>query len=92
MTLLAKALIRNWWDPHVALAHARVGLAEAQASMCRHGIHEWSQAVAWLQWIAGPAYYDWTPPTLEEIHETMKTHRPQLPRSARRRLLDRMRK
>ena len=76
MTLLARALLRNWRIPHVALAHARVGLVEARASECPYRTREWAHAVAWLEWLVGRTQFDWKPPTLEEIHETMECYRP----------------
>jgi hypothetical protein len=93
MTRLAKALLRYWWDPHVALAHARVGLAESQASECSHRIREWSKAVRWLEWLAGPTEFDWRPPTLQEIHETMECYRPPIRnKKERRKLWERLRR
>jgi len=86
MTLLAKALVRVWWYPEIALAHARVGLTEARASECPHRIREWGRAVACLEWLAWPLKYDWRPPTLEEIHETMVCYQPPLPRSAKKKV------
>jgi hypothetical protein len=80
MTLLARALVRNWHSATTALAHARVGLVEAQASQCPYATREWTSAVLWLEWLVGRCDFDWRPATLEEIHETMQCHRPQMPR------------
>ncbi len=83
MTPLAKALLRSWWTPELALAHARVGLAEAIASDCPHRTREWAAAVECLERAVGFVWFDWTPPTLEEILETMESFRPQLKRALR---------
>ena len=67
MPLLVKALLRVWWRADFALAFARVGLREAEASDCPLRIREWRRAVVWLQWIAGDEHRDWMAPSLQDL-------------------------
>jgi hypothetical protein len=67
MPPLAKALLRLWRTPEFALASARVGLLEAQASDCPVRIREYRRAVLYLEWIRGSPLRDYQVATLEEL-------------------------
>jgi hypothetical protein len=76
--VLVKALLRYWWTPELALAFARTGLVEAEATGCPLRIREYRTAVRWLEWINGSATIAAEPPTDEEIAEVMKYRQPPL--------------
>lgn len=68
MPRLARALLRFWWYPEVALGYARIGLSEAEATRRPREIREWRCAMRWLQWIVGAADTgDWREPSLDEF-------------------------
>ena len=67
MPTLAEALLRVWRSPEFALASARVGLLEAQATDCPYRTAEYRRTVSYLQWVAGPILRDWKTPTLREL-------------------------
>ncbi len=72
MPALAKALLRAWWEPEFALAHARVGYAEAIATGCPLRVREWRCAVVWLEWLVGPAAQEFSVPSLSEVLESIE--------------------
>ncbi len=72
MPPLAKALLRTWWSPEFALAHARVGYAEALATECPFRSREWRRAVVWLEWLVGPCATEWNVPSLKEVVESIE--------------------
>jgi hypothetical protein len=67
MPTLAEALLRVWWSPEFALASARVGLLEAEASDCPYRTAEYRRTVDYLQWVAGPILRDWRTPSLRDL-------------------------